>query len=369
MVRTFPGRDFLITVILARTARKRAFTSAILLACLALAGSGCAPYSPLEGDFRLPVATLASAARPIDGNGGRELRGLGQRPADLLRRSWILMETRRPMQAIHSLNRVLSARPIPRSDTLALAHYLRARAFQHRGNKARAVEDCQRARQLTRRADLRRRCDADIARLRPPPVRKAPKVAVRGVQPVTIIPRHRWNAAAPIKSRLDPMRGIQRLTIHHSAVLSRKPNARAVAISVRSIQNYHVQENRYGDIGYHFLIDPAGRVWEGRDLRYQGAHAGGTNNEHNVGICLLGNFVPGRSGQYPTSQQVNTMERLVSWLGSRYAIHRQGVLTHKELKPGTACPGSRLQAVVNRMRQALASNRREPDWGTPGGAK
>ena len=337
-------------------------------------GSGCTSYQPTGiGGTARPMATLASATTPIVGSGEHELARLGDRPAELLRRGWILMETRRPVQAIHVLNRVLYKKPTPPRDTTGLAYYLRARAFQYRGEKDRALEDCRRARDLALRSDLRRRCDMEIARLAPPPrpsVAKRSTPKRRPVGSVRIIPRHRWNAGRPVKRKLDNMRGIRRLTIHHSAVLSRDLSTRAVAMQIRSIQTFHIRQNGWGDIGYPFLIDPAGRIWEGRALAHQGAHAGGVNNNHNVGICLLGNFVPGRSGQNPTTAQVRSMENFVNWLSARYTIARRGMLTHKELKPGTICPGSRLQQIVNRMRRQLAvAERQSNDVASPGGSR
>lgn len=329
----------------------------ILAPAIVMAGltTGCVQY-PVHGERPTPrpASTLGAVTASFQGNGSEELDRLGNTPSELLRKGFLLMETRQPVQAIHALNRVLYKKPAAPQDTRSLALYLRSRAFQYRGEKDRALEDCRKARTLALRADLRQRCDLELRRLAPPPrvAKKAPAPDRRG--PPQVVTRSRWNAGRPVRRRLNPMRGIRRMTIHHSAVLSSNSSLRAVAMQIRSIQSYHIRQNGWGDIGYHFLVDPAGRVWEGRALAHQGAHAGGVNNEHNVGICLLGNFVPGRSGQRPTAAQITAMENLVSWLGGRYSIQRHGVLTHKELKPGTTCPGSRLQAIVNRMRRQLA---------------
>jgi hypothetical protein len=64
------------------------------------------------------------------------------------------------------------------------------------------------------------------------------------------------------------------------------------------------------------------------------------------------------------------MENFVNWLSARYTIARRGMLTHKELKPGTICPGSRLQQIVNRMRRQLAvAERQSNDVASPGGSR
>jgi hypothetical protein len=43
-----------------------------------------------------------------------------------------------------------------------------------------------------------------------------------------------------------------------------------------------------GDIGYHYIVDRSGAIWQGRRIRYQGAHARGSANNGNIGIVLLG---------------------------------------------------------------------------------
>ena len=108
----------------------------------------------------------------------------------------------------------------------------------------------------------------------------------------------------------------------------------------------------YGDIGYHFLIDPSGRVWEGRELRWQGAHASGDNNIGNIGICLLGNFVRERNGQGPTSDQIRSMEQLVVSLMQRYRMRPSALYCHSDFK-STACPGPRMAPIVKQFAQQL----------------
>ena len=66
---------------------------------------------------------------------------------------------------------------------------------------------------------------------------------------------------------------------------------------LRSIQTYHVRSNGWNDIGYNFLVDAYGRIFEGRaggiDRPVIGAHTGGFNTG-SVGIAVLGDgaFAP-----------------------------------------------------------------------------
>ena len=116
--------------------------------------------------------------------------------------------------------------------------------------------------------------------------------------------------------------------------------------TIRKIQRAHIDASGYGDIGYHFLIGPSGRVFEGRSLEWQGAHAYKDNNVGNVGICLLGNFEETR----PTPEQLRALEGLVADLSARYDIPRNRVYGHREFRT-TLCPGRNLMVWVSTYRR------------------
>ena len=81
---------------------------------------------------------------------------------------------------------------------------------------------------------------------------------------------------------------------------------------MRGIQLYHVKGNGWNDIGYNFLVDRYGTVYEGRgggtDKNVVGAHALGFNFG-TVGVSLMGNF----SGATPTKAQQDTLVKLLAW--------------------------------------------------------
>lgn len=164
---------------------------------------------------------------------------------------------------------------------------------------------------------------------------------------LAIQPRTAWNAANPIGSRLTSViDGWSRITIHHSAEYSKllgAPSSGNVAGAIKDIQTYHMREEGYGDIAYHFMIDPAGRIWQGRSLQWQGAHAGGTNNVGNIGICVLGNF----NAERPDPRSLTALEDLVDALCERHHIPRSRLYGHRQLR-STECPGDSLMAWVSR---------------------
>jgi N-acetyl-anhydromuramyl-L-alanine amidase AmpD len=102
----------------------------------------------------------------------------------------------------------------------------------------------------------------------------------------------------------------------------------------------------FGDIGYHYLVDPAGRVWAGRELSWQGAHVA-NQNPGNLGICVMGNY----EIQQPNQAQLEAVERFVAAQMGQYHIRIADVKTHQE-RAQTACPGRSLQPRLSSMRSS-----------------
>lgn len=172
-----------------------------------------------------------------------------------------------------------------------------------------------------------------------------PQPVVTSNAPVAAIPRSRWTRAAAVPARVNPMKGIGRITVHHEGSTTFwSADQRATADRLERIRAYHVNQRRFGDIGYHYIIDRAGNIWEGRSIRFQGAHVS-RQNEHNIGVMCLGNF----DKQSPTNAQIATLRGTVAALAAYYSVPRNRIFTHRELGP-TTCPGSNLQPRVASMR-------------------
>ncbi len=160
--------------------------------------------------------------------------------------------------------------------------------------------------------------------------------------PPGVISRTRWGAAPGVPRRMTRTpQNWSRITVHHTANSSgslRGASVHTVASVLRTIQNQHLNERAWGDIGYHYLIDPDGRVYEGRRLEYQGAHAGDhSKNQGNVGVCLLGHF----EVEHPSPKALGALAILLDDLRSRYRIPASQVFGHSHFTT-TACPGQHL---------------------------
>ncbi|MEO1009291.1 MAG: peptidoglycan recognition family protein [Planctomycetota bacterium] len=158
--------------------------------------------------------------------------------------------------------------------------------------------------------------------------------------------RSAWASEPPRVLLADRMRRIQRITIHHDAMPSSGMLARGDAADrLRAIQRAHF-ELGWADIGYHYAIDPAGRVWEGRPTNLQGAHVR-DQNERNLGIVVLGNFMH----EQPTPAAVAALRSFVGAQALRYRVPPARVRTHRELA-ATQCPGTWLQRAVDNGRRS-----------------
>jgi hypothetical protein len=108
-----------------------------------------------------------------------------------------------------------------------------------------------------------------------------------------IILRKSWGANERIR-RDDPDFAplLLNAIVHHTAGAAGYSPAQSAAI-VRGIQTYHVLGNGWDDIGYNFLVDRFGQIFEGRyggiERNVIGAHAQGFNTG-SVGISVLGNY-------------------------------------------------------------------------------
>ena len=127
-----------------------------------------------------------------------------------------------------------------------------------------------------------------------------------------IMPRLSWGADESIRRGPPTYAPAVRFAIvHHTAGRNDYSRAEAAAI-VKGIQLFHVQGNGWNDIGYNFLVDRFGTIYEGRfggiDRNVVGAHALGFNTG-SVGIALLGTYGDAK----PSAAAQDAIARLIAW--------------------------------------------------------
>ncbi|HEV7639485.1 MAG TPA: N-acetylmuramoyl-L-alanine amidase [Gaiellaceae bacterium] len=127
-----------------------------------------------------------------------------------------------------------------------------------------------------------------------------------------IVSRAGWGADEEIVRAKPSFAAADRLAVvHHTAGTNTYTAAQAAAI-VRGIEVYHVRGNGWNDIGYNFLVDRFGTVYEGRgggtEQNVIGAHSEGFNTG-TVGVALIGNYARAT----PPKVQQAALVTLLAW--------------------------------------------------------
>ena len=159
--------------------------------------------------------------------------------------------------------------------------------------------------------------------------------------PSFVIPRSKWTSEAPKRWLADPMTTIRRITVHHDAIMPAPSGSYSDSLRrMQLIRTGHLN-NGWADIGYHFAIDPSGRIWQARPLELQGAHVK-DNNRGNLGIVVFGNYEKIR----PTRASLSSVNKMITYAMERFNVPLDAIHTHRELR-STACPGRYLQEQMN----------------------
>jgi len=162
-----------------------------------------------------------------------------------------------------------------------------------------------------------------------------------------VVSRASWGARPP-KTAYNPHKP-KRLTQHHTA--GRKTSTLQESLKeVRFIQDFHQNGRGWNDVGYHFLVDSAGRIFQGRPENVVGAHVGGKNKD-NVGVSFLGNYHPPVSHQ-PTAAQLAAVRDLGKWLRTEYQVDLALYKGHRDLG-ATSCPGDLVYGWMDRVRDSF----------------
>ena len=107
-------------------------------------------------------------------------------------------------------------------------------------------------------------------------------------------------------------------------------------ITADHIRRWHVDDNGWSDIGYHWVIEREGKLQHGRHAQSQGAHVRGHNHE-SIGICLVGGMAEnGDPEDNFTPEQWLVLEKLIEVLQVRYPAAQ--VVGHYYFTPYKTCP-------------------------------
>jgi N-acetylmuramoyl-L-alanine amidase/FlgD Ig-like domain len=193
-----------------------------------------------------------------------------------------------------------------------------------------------------------------------------------------IITRPRWGAYENIRRNRKHgpkiADNVHFAIVHHTAGSNSYSCSQSAAI-VRSIEVYHVKGNGWDDIGYNFLVDKCGQVFEGRyggtDRAVVGAHALGFNFG-SVGVALIGNY----NGAGLSSAARASLVKLLAWrldvahvdplsrtshvstgnpkYGRGTSVQLNAIVGHRDTYP-TSCPGNNVYAQLPSIRKAVAA--------------
>lgn len=151
---------------------------------------------------------------------------------------------------------------------------------------------------------------------------------------------------------------VSKVVVHHTATTKDLDDPRK---AIRDIYYYHAIAKGWGDIGYNYIIDSKGNVYEGRygGDGVVGAHAG-PGNRGSIGIAVLGNFDEGRINVASKT----ALENLISEKTKMYGIDPKGqsyfrgekqpnIMGHGDIM-STSCPGENLDKLLPSIRNNVA---------------
>jgi hypothetical protein len=157
--------------------------------------------------------------------------------------------------------------------------------------------------------------------------------------------------------------GIKLLVVHHTA-LEVNGDPRPPVERVRALYAYHANGRGWGDVGYNFIIDETGQIYEGRagGSRVVAGHAY-CHNVGTLGVALLGNA----ELEKPTDDQVSALQWLLHTLATTEQIDVDAPVTfHGFTTPAivghgdlvsTTCPGFYLRSVLDQIRRNVSAGK------------
>jgi hypothetical protein len=186
-----------------------------------------------------------------------------------------------------------------------------------------------------------------------------------GVPQPSIISRAGWGADESYMDWSPEYVPSRKIVVHHTVTTNDYSEEEATKW-VRAIYYYHAVTLGWGDIGYSYLVDRYGNIYEGRDGGPD-VVAGHTYsyNYGTTGVALIGTH-GNYAGSVPASEaELGALEALAAWEGARAGIHPFGasemkgtaipnLAGHRDYPSNhTTCPGDEAYAQLPAVRQAV----------------
>jgi hypothetical protein len=191
----------------------------------------------------------------------------------------------------------------------------------------------------------------------------APGAAAAASAQPTIYTRAQWGADEGLRRAAPAYGNIQVGFVHHTDSAN-SYTASEVPAMLRGIYAYHVQSQGWNDIGYNFLVDRFGRIWEGRFGGMDKAVVGAQTMNYNsvsMGVSAIGNYDIAGVPQAMT----DAFKRVFAWKFSLTGIPATGtvVAAGKSFQRvsghrdgfATACPGRYLYPKLAEIRSGAAA--------------
>lgn len=152
-----------------------------------------------------------------------------------------------------------------------------------------------------------------------------------------------------VEEMLTTERPIHRIILHCTA------DKEGVDNTVEKIRKYHVEHNKWEDIGYHYVVYRDGSIHVGRPVRKVGAHCvDGNNNQGSIGISYVGGLdTKGKAKDTRTPGQKEAFYRLVHDLLLIYPT--SDVRCHNEFA-NKACPSFQIGTFLDEYDQWKAEH-------------
>ncbi|MFI9493111.1 MULTISPECIES: peptidoglycan recognition protein family protein [Streptomyces] len=207
------------------------------------------------------------------------------------------------------------------------------------------------------------------------PERASAKPAVPAAPRPAIVGRAQWHAdESLVKEHASYTGEVNAVFVHHTG----HPNdydCADVPRMLRAMEEDHVRGEGWDDIGYNFVVDRCGTIYEGRGggigRSVRGAHTTGFN-AHSVGIAAIGDFAPGvpvpkaliegiaKVGAWKLRPGIDPRGTVRMVSSNDDSLFHRGQVVHLHVVSGhrdtfeTSCPGDALYAQLPAVREEMA---------------